>query len=157
MIKRPSIFRSAPGYTLEQLESISDNELEKLKSFETLLKQYQASGKNNELDEFAQYCQTASDRFLYRIISHSTPLKDFLSQPSYETLWHDRLIVHGITEQTHHKTSSFSRWETGFLISQYERWKNSQYANHSMVQPLKLKVDEMIHSNTMINYTAVSA
>ena len=145
------IFYSAPGYTLEQLLSITDQELKQLSQLEIILKQHQIMNKTRQLNEFAHYCQTASDRVLFRIMSHSKPLKTFLSESIYQPLWHHRLRKQGVLAQMDDTILPSQQWESMFLTTHYAPWKNSRYADHLMVQPLKKKIEEAIHSNITNN------
>ena len=139
---KPSLFEIAPGYTLEQLQSITPEESKQLNKLESILTQHQTLQKHTELNQFARYCQTASDRILFRMMSHSSPLKRFLSQPAYNALWENRLERQGLSDLINPSISAFSQWENAFLKSHYEPWQSSPHASHSTVNSLKVRMDE---------------
>ena len=149
-LKHSALFQRAPGYTLEQLQRISEREHHELNKLEEILINYQASHRQSELDEFAHHCQTASDRLLFRLIRHSKPLKDFLSQPTYNSLWEDRIERQGLQDSMTNTTLAFHQWENNFLTSHYKTWQKSRHSNHAMAQSLKdkLELSHALISNT---------
>lgn len=140
ILRQSPLFQSAPGYTLEQLQKISEEELHELTKLENILIEHQTYHRYSELHEFAHYCQRASDRLLFRLMSQSKPLKDFLSQSIYNDLWQNRIEEQDLSEPMLNTTSAFEQWENNFLSTHYKPWQNSRYANHSMVQSLKDKL-----------------
>ena len=140
ILRHSPVFQSAPGYTLEQLQKISEEELHELTKLENILIEHQTSHRYSELHEFAHYCQSASDRLLFRLMSHSKPLKNFLSQSIYNDLWQNRIEGQDLSETMVNTTSAFEQWENNFLTTHYKPWQNSRYSNHSMAQSLKDKL-----------------
>ncbi|MAR84234.1 MAG: hypothetical protein CMF55_05530 [Legionellales bacterium] len=140
ILRHSPLFQPAPGYTLEQLQKISEEELNELTKLENILIEHQTSHRYSELHEFSHYCQSASDRLLFRLMSHSKPLKEFLSQSIYNDLWENRIEEQDLRKSMINTTSTFEQWENNFLTTHYKPWQNSHHANHSMAQSLKDKL-----------------